>query len=215
MIKQKIKNKKLKKSSRDWLARQINDPFVVLAKKEGYRSRASFKILEIQEKFKIFKKNSTVIDLGAAPGGWSQVISKVCTNKIIAIDLLEMDPLPNVEFIKGDFLDQENISKINTLLNGKKADIIMSDMAPSTCGIQKVDHIRIMNLIEEVFEFCKESLEIGGTMVVKVFQGGAEQNFLKELKTYFQKIQHFKPKSSRKESPETYLIALGFKGLSN
>lgn len=213
-MKEKVQNKKLKKSSRDWIQRQINDPFVAKAKKEGYRSRASFKILEIQEKFKVFNKKSLVVDLGAAPGGWSQVISKIC-KKIVAIDLLDMDPIPNVDFIKGDFLEDANITKLEELLSQEKADVVMSDMAPSTCGIKKVDHLRIMNLLEVVYEFCQKSLNQNGVMIAKVFQGGTENAFLKELKLNFSKIIHFKPNSSRKESPEMYLIAIGYKRNKN
>ena len=209
-MKEKVQNKKLKKSSRDWIQRQINDPFVVKAKKEGYRSRASFKILEIQDKFKIFNKNSIVVDLGAAPGGWSQVISKI-SKKIVAIDLLDMDPILNVDFIKGDFLEDSSMAQLEELLSGEKADVVMSDMAPSTCGIRKVDHMRIMNLLEVVYEFCQKSLNKNGVMIAKVFQGGTENEFLKELKKNFSKIIHFKPNSSRKESPEMYLIAIGYK----
>ena len=209
-MKDTIKNKKLKKSSRDWLQRQFNDPFVALAHKKGYRSRAALKILEIQEKFKIINKESVVIDLGAAPGGWSQVISKIC-KQIIAIDLLDFAPIPNVDFIKGDFLEEANIEKIKHLLKDQKADVIMSDMAPNTCGIKKVDHLRIMNLIEEVFNFCKIVLKPGGNLVFKTFQGGTSGELFSDIKKSFKKVTYFKPNSSRKESPEMYLIAIGYK----
>lgn len=210
-LKDIIKNKKLKKSSREWLQRQLKDPFVAKAKKEGYRSRAAFKILEIQNKFNIFNKNSIVIDLGAAPGGWSQVISKIC-KKIIAIDLLDLDPLANVEFIKGDFLEESNIQKIKDFLEGQPADVIMSDMAPNTCGIKKVDHLRIINLIEEAFAFSKTVLKSGGSLILKTFQGGTSGQFISGLNKSFSKVSHFKPLSSRKESPEVYIIAQGFRG---
>ena len=209
-MKEKIIKKKLKDSSRKWLIRQMNDPYVADAKKKGYRSRASFKIIEIQDKYKIFNKNSLVVDLGAAPGGWSQIVSKVA-KKVVAIDLLPMDQLPSVEFFQGDFLDPSNTEKIKELLDGHLADVIMSDMAPSTCGIQKIDHIRIMNLIEEVFEFCNDVLNQNGSMITKVFQGGTEGNLLRELKKKFKNVHHFKPNSSRKESSEMYLICIGFK----
>jgi 23S rRNA (uridine2552-2'-O)-methyltransferase len=213
-MKKQIQNKKLKQSSRTWLQRQLNDPYVERAKKEGYRSRAAFKILEIQEKFKIIKKNDIVIDLGAAPGGWSQIASKMC-KKVVAIDLIDMDSFPNVDFIKGDFLDETSIEKIKAILPTGKADVILSDMAPNTCGIKKVDHLRIMNLVEAVIEFAKETLNIGGNMVAKVFQGGTESELLKELKKHFEKIVHFKPQSSRKDSSEIYLIALGFREIDS
>lgn len=207
-LKETVRNKKLKKSSRNWLQRQFNDPFVILAHKKGYRSRAAFKILEIQKKFKIINKDSIVIDLGAAPGGWSQVIAKMC-KRIIAIDLLDFEPIPNVDFIKGDFLEESVIEKIKSLLNGQKADVIMSDMAPNTCGIKKVDHLRITNLIEEVFNFSKTVLKPEGNLVLKTFQGGASNQVFAEINKAFKKVTYFKPNSSRKESPEIYLIALG------
>lgn len=209
-MKETIKNKKLKKSSRDWLQRQFNDPFVTLARKEGYRSRAAFKILEIQKKFKIANKDSIVVDLGAAPGGWSQVIAKIC-KQIIAIDLLDFEPIPNVDFIKGNFLENSTIEKIKSLLGGQKVDLIMSDMAPNTCGIKKVDHLRIINLIEEVFDLSKVILKPQGSLVLKTFQGGASEPLFSEVNRAFKKVTYFKPNSSRKESSEMYLIALGFK----
>lgn len=209
-LKDKIRNKKLKKSSRDWLQRQINDPFVIQARKEGYRSRAAFKILEIQEKFKIINKDSLVIDLGTAPGGWSQVISKIC-KRVIAIDLLAIDPIPNVDFIKGDFLEEANIEKIKSLLENQKVDVIISDMAPNTCGIKKVDHLRITNLMEEVFNFSKMILKSGGNLVFKTFQGGTSGQLFSDINKSFKKVNYFKPNSSRKESPEHYVIALGYK----
>ncbi|MDR1488144.1 MAG: RlmE family RNA methyltransferase [Holosporales bacterium] len=204
-----IKNKKMKESSKRWLIRQMKDPYVALAKKNGYRSRAAFKLLEINDKFKILEKNRIVIDLGSTPGGWSQIASSKC-KKVIAVDLLPMDMISNVDFIMGNFLDESTIEYIKHQLNATKSNVILSDMAPSTCGIKSVDHVRIMTLIEEVFEFSKDFLEEGGDMVVKVFQGGTENSLLNELKKYFKKINHFKPKSSRKESVEMYLVARGF-----
>lgn len=205
-----IKNKKMKESSKKWLIRQLKDPFVALAKKQGYRSRASFKLIEINKKYKILNKDHIVVDLGAAPGGWSQVASKIC-KRVIAVDLLDMEPISNVDFFMGDFLEENTINTLKQQLNDQKANVILSDMAPKTCGIKKIDHIRIMNLIEEVFEFSKMFLADGGTMVVKVFQGGTETSLLLELKKFFNKVTHFKPESSRKESVEMYLIAIGFR----
>jgi 23S rRNA (uridine2552-2'-O)-methyltransferase len=204
-----IKNKKLKEFSRKWVARQLRDPYVALAKKHGYRSRAAFKLLEINEKFKVFKMGDVVIDLGAAPGGWSQILSKFC-GRVIAVDLLDMDPLPNVEFLSGDFSDENTIQKIKSLLGREKTNAILSDMAPKTCGIKKVDHIRIMSLAEEVFEFSKMFLEKGGALVIKMFHGGTEKNLLNDLKTCFKNVYHFKPNSSRKESVEVYIVASNF-----
>jgi 23S rRNA (uridine2552-2'-O)-methyltransferase len=207
---EKLKSKHLKKSSRNWIKRQINDPYVIMAKKEGYRSRSAFKLLEIQEKFNLIRKDSYVIDLGSSPGGWSQVASKICT-KVKAVDLLDMEPIQNVDFIRGDFLAPE----VRKLVADELADVVLSDMAPSTCGVQKIDHIRIMGLLEEVFELCKDVLKDGGNLVAKVFQGGTENALLMELRKNFKKVQHFKPKSSRKESSEIYLVALGFARVSN
>ena len=210
MLKQHVKNKSLKLSSRNWINRQINDEYVIKAKQMGYRSRAAFKILEIQEKYKILNNTSVVVDLGAAPGGWSQVISPLC-KKIIAVDLLQMNPLPNVEFIQGDFLDENCINIINEKLNNSKIDVILSDMAPNTCGIQKVDHLRIMNILEHVYEFAKITLNNGGTLVAKVFQGGAFNEINNKIKKDFKQVFNFKPKSSRKKSTELYIICKGFR----
>jgi 23S rRNA (uridine2552-2'-O)-methyltransferase len=207
-----VKNKRLKESSKRWLVRHLNDPYVALAKKDGYRSRAAYKLIEIDKRFNILKKDSLVVDLGAAPGGWAQVASKICSkNAVIAVDLLDIEPINNVSFIKGDFLDSSTTNSIRNELNGRKPDVIMSDMAPSTCGIKKVDSIRIMNLVSEVFEFSKEFLGESGSMIVKIFQGGAEQSLLKELRKSFGKVNHFKPASSRKESIEMYLVATKFR----
>jgi 23S rRNA (uridine2552-2'-O)-methyltransferase len=155
-------------------------------------------------------RNSILLDLGASPGSWSQIASRLA-QKVIAIDLLEMAPIQNVDFIQGDFLDLDNIKIIKQMLDGNLFDVILSDMAPNTCGIKKIDHLRIMNLIEEVFEFCKDNLKIGGHVVTKTFQGGTENNLMPKLKNQFEKVIHFKPNSSRKESKEVYLIALGFR----
>lgn len=204
----KIKNKKLTASSKKWISRQLNDPYVIQAKKLGYRSRAAFKIIEIQDKFKLIKHNSFVLDLGASPGGWSQIVAPIC-KKLIAVDLLPMLPLPNVSFIQGDFLN--SIEKIKCATNGKKLDIILSDMAPNVCGIQKVDHLRIINIIEQVIDFANSNLCCNGSLVMKAFQGAEIDNILRSLKLRFSKVSMFKPKSSRKESPEMYIIAQLFK----
>jgi 23S rRNA (uridine2552-2'-O)-methyltransferase len=189
--------------------RQINDPYVVLARTKGYRSRAAFKLLEIQKKFEIIKRASVVVDLGAAPGSWSQVASILCKD-IIAVDLLDIIPLPNVSFIRGDFLEESTISKVLSILDGRRPDVVLSDMAPNTCGVRKVDHIRIMNLVEAVYMFCEEMLAHGGTMVVKTFQGGSGADILHKMKVRFKTVKHFKPLSSRKESSELYVVSTGF-----
>lgn len=188
----------------------MSDPYVEKAKKAGYRSRAAYKILEIQRKFKLIDKNSIVLDLGAAPGGWSQVIANI-SKKVIAIDLLDMPPIPNVEFIKGDFTEEINVQKLVHLLKNEKADVILSDMAPNTCGIKKIDHLRIVNLLETVYDFSTNILKPGGSLVAKVFQGGTTNDLLQKMKQNFNMVRHFKPLSSRKESPEIYLIAQGYK----
>ncbi|MDR3224237.1 MAG: RlmE family RNA methyltransferase [Holosporales bacterium] len=206
MKKEQIHNKGLKRSSKEWIKRQINDQYVLKAKQEGYRSRASFKLLEIQNKFKIMNKDSVVVDLGAAPGGWSQVAAKIC-KKVIAVDLLDMDHLDNVEFIIGDFLEEKTIQKIVELLDGKKVDVILSDMSPNCCGIRKVDHLRISNLAEMVFDFAKVVLKEKRSIVIKTFQGIESSAFIAELKKQFKTVSYFKPKSSRKESTEIYIVA--------
>ena len=205
-----IKNKKLTESSKKWLQRQMNDPYVEKAQKAGYRSRASYKILEIQRRFKIFDKHSIVLDLGAAPGGWSQVVANIA-KKVIAIDLLDMEPIQNVQFIKGDFTEEKNMQILIGLLENEKADTVLSDMAPNTCGIKKIDHLRIINLLEDVYAFSTSILKPGGSLVAKVFQGGATNELLCKLKQSFTRVRHFKPIASRKESSEMYLIAQGYK----
>jgi 23S rRNA (uridine2552-2'-O)-methyltransferase len=182
----------------------------MLAKTKGYRSRAAFKLLEIQKKFGIIKRGSVVVDLGAAPGSWSQVASALCRD-VIAVDLLDIIQLPNVSFIRGDFLEESTISRILSILDGRRPDVVLSDMAPNTCGVKKVDHIRIMNLVEAVYGFCEEILAHGGTMVVKVFQGGSSADIMHKMKASFKTVKHFKPLSSRKESSELYVVSTEFR----
>lgn len=212
------KAKHLKKSSQKWLLRQINDPFVERAKLEGWRSRAAFKIIEIDEKFKIFKKGKIVVDLGAAPGGWSQyAVKKVGEGKVIAIDLLKIDSLPGVNFFVGDFMTQEAPEKIINLLKEipynkhGKCDVVMSDMAANTTGDHTTDHMRIIALLEESLILAEKILKDKGCFVGKIFQGGDSDEILKRLRKSFVTVKYFKPDSSRKDSSETYLVALGFK----
>jgi 23S rRNA (uridine2552-2'-O)-methyltransferase len=206
-------------SSARWLSRQLNDPYVKKAKALNYRSRAAFKIIEIDEKFQIFKKNKMIIDLGATPGGWSQIAVLKNPNNILALDLLEMEEIEGVKFIQQDFTDSnivkiiENILK-NDFKNRKKCDIIMSDMAQNTCGDVATDHIRIISLLEECLDFAIKFLKEGGIFIGKSFQGGSDQELLQKFKNNFKIVKHFKPKSSRKESKENYIIAIGFKNLS-
>ena len=192
-----------KVSSTRWLERQLNDPFVALSKQKGYRSRASFKILEIDNKFKIFKKNYKVLD---------QVISKkVGPNNILAVDILDMQELPGVKFIKQDFLAPEAEKVIMDEIGGCKYDVVMSDMAANTTGNKNIDHIRTSALVEEAFNFATKVLKKDGSFIAKVFQGGTEPELFKQMKQKFKTVKHFKPESSRKESVEMYVVAQGFK----
>jgi 23S rRNA (uridine2552-2'-O)-methyltransferase len=182
---------------------------VAKAKKDGYRARSAYKLIEIQEKYHLIKPGDIVLDLGAAPGGWSQVASNI-TSHVIALDILAMDPIPNVKIICGDFTDPVIVNSIARTGDVTRLDVILSDMCPNTCGIKKIDHLRSGRMLEEVVEFSTHHLKNGGNIVVKVFQGGAEPEILTVLKRKFRKVAHFKPKSSRSESPELYLVALGF-----
>lgn len=207
--------KKRKSSSTRWLQRQLNDPYVTEAKKHGYRGRAAFKLKEIDEKLGLLKPGAIVVDLGAAPGGWCQIATeKNC--KVVAIDLLDMDELPGVVFFKGDFMDDGAPDRIRAELvkldPAALADAVLSDMAPNTIGHKQTDHLRIMAVVEAAYYFACGVLKPGGTFVAKVFQGGAEQALLKDMKSRFEKVRHIKPPASRKDSSEQYLVATGFKG---
>ena len=205
--------KKRTQSSRDWLIRQLNDPFVQKAKQAGYRSRAAFKLLEIDEKYKILKPGSRVIDLGAAPGGWTQVIAKKVLPKgvVIALDLQDILPFPEqVTIIKGDFEEESVRQQLSEHI--AEADVVVSDMAAAACGIPAVDHLRIGNLLGAAINFATNHLTVGGSFVAKVLMGGTEAELLKLLKSHFSQVNHFKPDSSRKDSAEMYVVAKGFKG---
>ena len=209
------KAKRLKNSSQKWILRQINDPLVKKAQQQGYRSRAAFKIIEIDEKFKIFKKNKIVLDLGAAPGGWSQVaVEKVGAGRVFALDLLEIPPLPGVHFVQLDFLDENAPQIICDLIKEKtgreKCDILLSDMAANTTGDKRLDHMRIMNLLEEALYLGEKILNFKGCFVGKIFEGGSSEDLVKVLRKNFQTVKYFKPESSRKDSSEIYLVAMGF-----
>jgi len=212
------KAKRLKKSSQKWLLRQVNDPFVERAQKEGWRSRAAFKIIEVDQKFKIFKKGKIVVDLGAAPGGWSQyAVQKVGEGNVVAIDLLEISGIPGVTFFQQDFLVPEASEKIIAEL--KKiprnkiglCDAVLSDMAANTTGDHNTDHLRIIDLLEESLILAEKILKDGGCFVGKIFQGGDSNEILQKLRKNFSIVKYFKPDSSRKDSSETYLVATGFK----
>jgi 23S rRNA (uridine2552-2'-O)-methyltransferase len=199
-------------SSRRWLLRQLNDPYVQKAKAEGYRSRAAFKLLDIDQKFHLLKKGGIIVDLGAAPGGWTQVALKKIgeSGKVIAIDLQEIEPLPPAEIIQGDFMEEAMLEKLLSSLPSK-VDVVLSDMAAPACGMTDVDHIRIMALVELVYDFCFAALKPGGAMVAKVLRGGTENKLLQSMKKSFSKVVHFKPSSSRADSAEMYLVATGFR----
>ncbi len=204
--------KKRTQSSRDWLLRQLNDPFVRKAKQEGYRSRAAFKLIEIDEKYKIFKPGQRVIDLGAAPGGWTQVIARKVLPKgvVVALDLQDIEPLDEqVLILKGDFQEEAMQQQLATHMI--EADVIVSDMAAAACGIPAVDHLRISNLLEAAINFAANHLARGGAFVAKVLMGGTEAELLQLLKEHFLTVLHFKPNSSRKDSAEMYVVARGFK----
>ncbi|MFL5194770.1 MAG: RlmE family RNA methyltransferase [Microvirga sp.] len=213
-LKQRVKTaNKRSLSSQKWLERQLNDPYVARAKREGYRSRAAFKLLEIDEKFKILKPGQKIVDLGAAPGGWSQIAAKVVGPKgrVVGIDLLPIDPMAGVEFIQLDFLDESAPGRLIEMLGGP-ADVVMSDMAANTTGHKKTDHLRIIGLAEAAIYFAREILAPGGAFVAKVFQGGTENQLLADLKRDFAVVRHVKPAASRADSAELYVLATGFRG---
>jgi 23S rRNA (uridine2552-2'-O)-methyltransferase len=200
-------------SSRQWLQRHLNDPYVAAAQTEGYRSRAAFKLLQLNDKFKLLTPGLRVLDLGAAPGGWSQVASKVIASnscKLVATDILPMEPIPGVDFLQMDFLSDDAPERLKALMGGP-ADLVLSDLAPNTTGHPGTDHIRIMAMTEMAAHFALEILSPGGAFVCKFFQGGAEGDMLALLKKHFAKTRHAKPAASRAESSETYLVAQGFR----
>lgn len=203
-----------KPSSTRWLQRQLNDPYVAAARREGYRSRAAYKLIEIDDKYHFLHPGAVVVDLGAAPGGWSQVAAKrvMPEGKVIAIDLLEMDPLPDVAVLRGDFLEDSGLAAVDEALGGGKADVVLSDMAPSATGHRQTDHLRTVALAEAALDFALAVLAPDGAFLAKVFQGGTERDMLDLLKRSFATVRHVKPKASRPESPETYVLATGFRG---
>jgi len=204
-------------SSKRWLERQLNDPYVARAKREGFRSRAAYKLAEIDDKHHFLKSGGRVIDLGAAPGGWSQVAAKRVgapdKGRVVGIDLLEMAPIPGVEFAQLDFLLPEAPDKLKSMLGGP-ADVVLSDMAANATGHRKTDHLKIMALVELAAAFAREVLAPGGAFLAKVLQGGTEAALLAELKRDFASVKHVKPAASRADSAELYLLATGFRGRS-
>jgi len=206
-----------KTSSKRWLERQLNDPYVQAAKREGYRSRAAYKLLEIDDKYGFLTPGKLVIDLGAAPGGWSQAAAaRVCTGKapgfVLGLDLLEIDALPDVTLLQADFMDDETLALIDGILAGRKTDVVLTDMAAAATGHKQTDHIRIISLCEAALEFAEDVLTPGGTFLAKVLQGGTEKSLLDKLKRSFERVRHVKPEASRSDSAELYVLAQGFRG---
>jgi len=199
-------------SSQQWLARQLNDPYVARAKREGLRSRAAFKLSEIDDKHHFLKTGARVVDLGAAPGGWSQVAAKRvgAKGRVVAIDVLEMAAVPGVEFLQFDFLDARAPEKLKALLGGP-ADVVLSDMAANATGHRPTDHLKIMALVEAAAQFAREVLRPGGAFLSKVIQGGTEKELLAALKRDFETVKHVKPAASRSDSAELYVLATGFR----
>jgi 23S rRNA (uridine2552-2'-O)-methyltransferase len=215
-LKQRVKSgKKRSLSSKLWLERQINDPYVARARREGYRSRAAYKLIEIDDKHRFLKSGGRVVDLGAAPGGWSQVAAKRVgaaegRGRVIAIDLLQMDAVPGVDVLHLDFLDPAAPDILKEKLGGR-ADVVLSDMAANTTGHRKTDHLRIVALVEAAAAFAAEVLAPGGAFLAKVIQGGTEGELLAMLKRDFASVKHVKPAASRADSAELYVLATGFR----
>jgi 23S rRNA (uridine2552-2'-O)-methyltransferase len=207
---------RMKLSSKLWLERQLNDPYVLQAKRDGLRSRAAYKLIEIDDKHHFLKSGISVVDLGAAPGGWSQIAAKRVgaadgRGQVVAIDLLEMPEIPGVAFAQMDFLQPDAPAKLREMMGGR-ADVVLSDMAANTTGHRKTDQLRIIGLVEEAAAFACDVLKPGGTFVAKVFQSGADATLMTQLKRDFASVKHVKPASSRKDSSERYVLAMGFRG---
>ena len=206
-----------KTASTRWLQRQLNDPYVEEARRRGYRSRAAFKLAEIDDKHRVLKPGMGVVDLGAAPGGWSQIAaervrSSAGDGQVLAVDLAAIDPLPGVETLALDVEQGEALARIHSALKGGTANIVLSDMAAPTTGHRATDHLRTVALVEAALDIADAVLEPGGTFLAKTFQGGAGQELMARLKRSFAKVSHVKPKASRPESPEVYVLATGFRG---
>lgn len=204
------------KSSASWLSRHVNDPFVKQAQKEGYRSRAAYKLIELNDKDKLIRPGMRILDLGSAPGGWSQVAGKLVGEKgrILATDILPMDVLKNVDFIQGDFNDDAVVQQLLGWLGGGKFDLVISDIAPNITGIAAADQAGSIHLLDLALDTVRHTLKPGATFVAKMFQGAGSEQYLKELRTHFDKVQIRKPEASRKESREVYLVARGLKSAS-
>ncbi|MDD4979175.1 MAG: 23S rRNA (uridine(2552)-2'-O)-methyltransferase RlmE [Gallionella sp.] len=199
------------KTSKQWMREHINDPFVQMAQKDGYRSRAAYKLLEINEKDRLFKPGMVVVDLGATPGGWCQVAAREVgrTGKVIGLDLLPLDPLAGVDFIQGDFREESVLKQLQELLGGRQVGLVISDMAPNMSGVANADLARALYLAELAMEFAVEQLQPDGHFLVKVFQGAGFEDYLKLMRSHFSKVATRKPKASRDRSSELYLLASG------
>jgi len=207
---------KRKLSSKLWLERQLNDPYVAQARRDGWRSRAAYKLIEMDDKYRLLKPGQTVLDLGAAPGGWSQVAARrvgsvAGKGRVFAIDLLEMPEIPGVQFMQLDFMHDSAPDTLRAMIGGG-ADVVLSDMAANTTGHRKTDQLRIVGLVEMAAAFAVEVLKPGGTFVAKVFQSGADAELLAQVKRDFAAVRHVKPAASRQDSSERYLVATGFRG---
>ncbi|MEC9368919.1 MAG: RlmE family RNA methyltransferase [Pseudomonadota bacterium] len=207
--------RKRKPGSTRWLQRQLNDPYVAAAKREGYRSRAAFKLAEIDDRHQLLRSGMTVVDLGAAPGGWSQVAAaRVQSDKgrgrVMAADINPLDPIPGVSILQADILDETAPGRLRAEMGGRLADLVLSDMAAPTTGHKQTDHLRTMALCEAAYDFASEVLAPGGAFLAKVIQGGTERELLDRLKQDFDSVKHVKPKASRAESAELYVLATGF-----
>ena len=214
LVRAKIKDRKDRTvSSARWLERQINDPYVHAAKAKGYRSRAAFKIVELDDKYHFLKKGARVLDLGAAPGGWSQIAADRVgsTGRVVAMDILEMEPIDRVTVFQADMLDGETPALVAAALGGP-ADVVLTDMAAPTTGHRATDHLRTTALLEAALDMAEEVLKPGGIFVGKAFRGGAENELLQRMKKSFTSVKHVKPPASRAESVELYLVATGFRG---
>ena len=205
------------KSSNDWLRRHVNDPFVKQAQREGYRSRSAYKLIELNEKDRLVKPGMRILDLGSAPGGWSQVAGRIvgAKGRVLATDILPMASVANVDFIQGDFTDEAVVAKLLEWLGGGKFDLIVSDIAPNITGIDSADQASSMYFLELALDTVRKTLKPGATFVAKMFQGSGSDQYLKELRTSFAKVLVRKPAASRAESREVYIVAKGFKGSSS
>jgi 23S rRNA (uridine2552-2'-O)-methyltransferase len=215
-LKVRVRSGGRSQAQRRWLERQLNDPYVARAKREGLRSRAAYKLVQIDDRHRLFKPGAKVVDLGAAPGGWSQIAAKRVRageggGHVVAMDLLDMDPVPGVDFLQLDFLAPDAPDRLKALLGGS-ADVVLSDMAANATGHRATDHLKIMGLAEAAADFAREVLAPGGSFLAKVLQGGTEGELLAALKRDFASVKHVKPAASRADSAELYVLATGFRG---